>query len=494
MYLFLGLQLATKMLKKLHLFILRSFAGPFFVTFIIAMFVLVMQFLWLWIDELVGKGLGAKVIGELLLYQSTTLVPLAIPISVLISCIMTFGNLGQHYEMVAMKASGIPLRKIMAPIFIFCVLLSILAFYIANIVVPDSVLKARLLLYDVQQKKPALNIREGIFYNGIENFSIKVGKKSDDGKEISDVMIYDHSSNKGNSALVVANRGKMEMSADSSYLFFTLYDGTRYEELPPSGPRNTLPFDRTAFKMQEMVLDLSGFKLSRTNEDLFKNNYQMLNINELEDEADSIGREIRNKDKGFAGSIRNFYHIYDTLNKGRLPDADILQKRHIPDNFTERERPQILMLAQNQARTVKGIAEFALAEKEVNEEYLSKIWMEWHRKFTLSIACMLFFFIGAPFGTIIRKGGLGMPMVSAVIIFVAYYMVMVSGEKFAKEGVMSPFMGTWLATLLMVPLGIFLTYKASVDSAIFSSEAYSRFFKKLIKRFARKTHEHSTAA
>lgn len=458
------------------------------------MFVLVMQFLWLWIDELVGKGLGWKVIGELLLYQSTTLVPLAIPISVLLSCIMTFGNLGQHYEMVAMKSAGIPLRKIMAPIFVFCLLLSVLAFYIANIVVPDSVLKARLLLYDVQQKKPALNIREGLFYNGIENFSIKVGKKSADGKKIEEVMIYDHSSNKGNSALVVAERGKMEMSADSSYLFFTLYNGTRYEELPSDGPKNTLPFDRTEFKMQEMVLDLTGFKLSRTSEDLFKNNYQMLNIAELEDEADSIRREIRAKDAGFAGSIKSFFHIYDTLNQFRKPDPDVLQKRHIPDNFTEKERPQMITLALNQARTVKGIAEFSVSEKEMNEEYLRKIWMEWHRKFTLSIACLLFFFIGAPFGTIIRKGGLGMPMVSAVIIFVLYYMIMVTGEKFAKEGVMSPLLGTWLASFVMIPLGAFLTYKASIDSSLFSAEAYLRFFKNIGNWFRKKKHENSVTA
>lgn len=458
------------------------------------MFVLVMQFLWLWIDELVGKGLGWKVIGELLLYQSTTLVPLAIPISVLLSCIMTFGNLGQHYEMVAMKSAGIPLRKIMAPIFVFCLLLSVLAFYIANIVVPDSVLKARLLLYDVQQKKPALNIREGLFYNGIENFSIKVGKKSADGKKIEEVMIYDHISNKGNSALVVAERGKMEMSADSSYLFFTLYNGTRYEELPSDGPKNTLPFDRTEFKMQEMVLDLTGFKLSRTSEDLFKNNYQMLNIAELEDEADSIRREIRAKDAGFAGSIKSFFHIYDTLNQFRKPDPDVLQKRHIPDNFTEKERPQMITLALNQARTVKGIAEFSVSEKEMNEEYLRKIWMEWHRKFTLSIACLLFFFIGAPFGTIIRKGGLGMPMVSAVIIFVLYYMIMVTGEKFAKEGVMSPLLGTWLASFVMIPLGAFLTYKASIDSSLFSAEAYLRFFKNIGNWFRKKKHENSVTA
>ncbi|MBI3235592.1 MAG: LptF/LptG family permease, partial [Bacteroidetes bacterium] len=249
-------------MKKLHIFLLKSFAGPFLVTFIIAMFVLVMQFLWLWVDELVGKGLGTKIIAELLFYQSTTLIPLALPISILLSCIMTFGGLGQHYEMVAMKAAGIPLRKIMMPIFVFCIGLSFCAFYIANVVVPDSVLKSKLLLYDVQQKKPAFNIKEGIFYNGIENFSIKVGKKSADGKHIDDVMIYDHSSNKGAIGLVIAKKGVMEMSADTSYLFFTLYDGIRYEELESKGARNTLPFDRTEFRKQEIVLDLTGFKMS----------------------------------------------------------------------------------------------------------------------------------------------------------------------------------------------------------------------------------------
>lgn len=443
------------------------------------MFVLVMQFLWLWIDELVGKGLGTKVITELLIYQSTTLIPLALPISILLSCIMTFGNLGQHYEMVAMKAAGIPLRKIMMPIFIFCILLSILAFYIANVVVPDSVLKSKMLLYDVQQKKPAFNIKEGIFYNGIESFSIKVGKKSDDGKHIEDIMIYDHSSNKGLTGLVVAEKGIMEMSADTSYLFFTLFNGCRYEELENKESHNTLPFDRTEFRKQEIILDLTGFKLSRSNEELFKNNYQMLNINELDDESDSIKKEIEIHKANLKNNLVSFFHIYDTINQRREPDTKVFSKSNILENFSKQDRLKMINNALNCARTIKGISSFNISETEMSEEYLRKIYMEWHRKFTLSFACIIFFFIGAPFGTIIRKGGLGMPMVSAVIIFVLYYIIMVMGEKFAKEGVMTPIVGTWLASFIMIPLGAFLTYKASIDSNLFNADAYIKFFIKI---------------
>lgn len=487
------MQIEYKSLKKLHLFVLKSFAGPFLVTFVIAMFVLVMQFLWLWIDELVGKGLGWGLITELLFYQSTTLIPLALPISILLSCIMTFGALGQHYEMVAMKAAGIPLRIIMAPVFVACLGLSVLAFYIANVVVPDSVLKSKILLYDVQQKKPSLNIKEGIFYNGIENFSIKVGKKQADGKHIEDVIIYDHSSNKGATGLVIAETGLMEMSADSSYLFFSLMNGTRYEELETKGPKNTLPFERTQFRKQEIVLDLTGFKMSRSSEELFKNNYQMLNINELDDEADSIKKEVVKHKKNLRGSLTAFFHIYDTFNIKRAPNMAVLSKINLLDNFTKEDRQKIIISALTTARTVKGISSYNIAEAESTNDFLRKIYMEWHRKFTLSFACLIFFFIGAPFGTIVRKGGLGVPMLAAVFIFVVYYMLMVMGEKFAKEGVLDPLIGTWMASFFMIPFGIFLTYKASIDSGLFNVEIYHKIFYQFIQLFKRKKIENSTA-
>ncbi len=445
------------------------------------MFVLVMQFLWLWIDEFVGKGLEWYVIAQIFIYQAATLVPLALPLAVLLSTIMTFGNLGQHYELVAMKSAGISLRRISMPIFIFCGMMMVLAFYFANVQIPDAQLKIRTLLYDIQQQKPAFNIKEGLFYNQIDGYSIKVGKKDADNQNMHEVMIYDHTSNKGNVSLILADDGKMAMNEDKDKLMVTLYKGTRYEEMEDKdNNKRTYPFSVTTFGKQEIVMDLSAFKLNRSDEDFFKENYQMLNILELDEAIDSLNIGELGKRMGFLNNMSTYFHLHDSSGQQRIvKNPYIVKGKDLTANFSKSEKQKIYSAALNSTRTLKGIADFSVVTLQNGYEFENRFRLEWHRKFTLSIACIIFFFIGAPFGAIVRKGGLGMPMVSAIVIFIIYYMITVAGEKASNENVFSPFIGMWLSSFVMIPLGLFLTYKASIDSNLFNKEWYYNIARKV---------------
>ena len=280
-------------MKKLDWFILKSYLGPLVMTFFIALFILLMQFLWKYIDDLVGKGLEWYIILKLLFFASSTFVPMALPLAILLSSLMTFGNLGEHYELVTMKAAGISLFRIMRALIVVSILISVLAFYFANIVLPKANLKFLSLLYDVREKKLSFNLREGVFYNGIDGFVIRVGKKDADGNTIRDVMVYDHTKHMGNVSMTVAEWGKMELSADKRFLVFRLYNGYNYEErIDLRRNEMTRPFQRTKFSEQYQMFDLSGLQLTRTDENLFKKNYEMLNISQLRFSIDSIRQEI----------------------------------------------------------------------------------------------------------------------------------------------------------------------------------------------------------
>ncbi len=444
------------------------------------MFVLVMQFLWLWIDEFVGKGLEWYVIAQIFIYQSATLVPLALPLAVLLSTIMTFGNLGQNYELVAMKSAGISLRRISMPVFIFCGLMMVLAFYFANVQIPDAQLKIRTLLYDIQQQKPAFNIKEGLFYNAIDGYSIKIEKKDAD-QNMHSIMIYDHTSTKGNVSLILADNGRMAMNEGKDKLMVTLYNGTRYEEMEDKdNNKRTYPFSVTNFSKQEMVMDLSAFKLNRSDEDYFKENYQMLNIFELDEAIDSLNIDEVNKRLGFINNMCTYFHIHDSTGQNRIvKNPYIVKGNNLTANLSKTEKQLAYTSALNSARTIKGIADFSVVTLQNGYEFANRFRLEWHRKFTLSLACIIFFFIGAPFGAIVRKGGLGMPMVSAIVIFIIYYMITVAGEKASNESVFSPFVGMWLSSFVMIPLGLFLTYKASIDSNLFNKEWYYNIARKI---------------
>lgn len=470
-------------IKKLYRLVLMEFAGPFVLTFFISLFVLLMQFLWKYIDDLVGKGLEWTIIAELIYYTSITLIPLALPLAILVSSIMTFGNLAEHFEIVAGKAAGISLQKIMRPVLVCALAVSVLAFLFSNYVLPVANLKMGTLLYDVRQQKPSLYITEGVFYNGIEGYSIRIGKKEKDGITVHQVMIYDHRQGIGNSKVITAESGKMQLSDDKNFLMLTLFNGRSYEE----GTRNrdgshTHPLTRAEFESQQIRFDLSTFKLTRSNEEWFKDNWQMMNFKQLTYAIDSLEKRFDNRKKEMAESAGAYlYYLNDS----------VLMKKATADHSGSSMNPLVIdpglqvntvfEQAAASARNAKMFIKNNADEAESKLRTITRYKIEWHRKFTLSIACFILFLIGAPFGAIVRKGGLGLPLVVSVVLFIFFHVISITGEKFAKENVISPAEGMWIAPALLLPFGLLLVYKATHDSAFFDWDAYQHVFKKIVK-------------
>jgi lipopolysaccharide export system permease protein len=440
-----------------------------------------MQFLWKYIDDMVGKGLGWFVVTKLMLFFSATMVPLALPMAILLSSLMTFGNLAEHFELAACKASGISLQRVMRPLIILVSMISLLAFYFANNILPIANLKMMALLYDVRQQKPGLYIKEGVFYNGINGYVIKVGKKESDGQSLKNVMIYDHTDNMGNNKLIVAEKGKMLMSDDERYLILNLYNGMSYEEgTNMKKNANSHPLTRSEFEEEKIRFDLSTFKLTRTNEALFKDNYQMLNLHQLATAGDSIQKRIDVRQKDFK---KDFFSMLvpDSIHSVKGNPVPLVKNNFIL-NFPESQRSQLLSTALYNARNAKAIAADAANDISAKSKNAAKHAIEWHRKFTLSFACFILFFIGAPLGAIIRKGGFGLPVVISTLFFLSYHIISISGEKMVREAVIPAYKGMWISSLILLPLGIFLTYNASTDASLLNPDSYSRFIKLFRKK------------
>jgi lipopolysaccharide export system permease protein len=466
-------------MKKIDTLVLKTYLGPLLVTFFISLFILLMQFLWKYIDDLVGKGLEWYIIAELLFYASSTFVPLALPLAILLSSLMTFGSLGEYYELVAMKSAGISLRKIMRPLIILSLLISAFAFYFSNNILPVANLKFKSLLYDVRKKKLAVNIKEGIFYNDLEDYVIRVGRKGKDGNMIYNVLIYNHTEKKGNIDVTVADSGLMQSTPDQKYLLFTLYDGYNYQDIvDQKNAKMDNPFQRTYFKVQQQKFDLSGFELNRTDEELFKNNYQMLTIRQLNYFIDSLGRSLVSRRGSLAKQFEINYKAYVSIDSAW--EASVLEDsvagKQLLAGFSSEQKAKITSHALATARNVKKSLEYHVKSLQTSEEYLAKHKIVWHRKFTLSFACLILFFIGAPLGAIIRKGGLGLPAVISVFLFILYHIISMIGEKSSLTGAMDVPVGMWLSSVVLLPLGIFLTYKATTDSPLMDLEVWNKVF------------------
>ena len=482
--LFIFAQIVIHSMKKLDIFILKSYLGPLVMTFFIALFILLMQFLWKYVDDLVGKGLEWYIILKLMFYASSTFVPLALPLSILLSSLMMFGNLGEHYELVTIKAAGISLSRIMRPLIVVSIFISAFAFYFSNVVLPMANLKFFSILYDVRAKKLAFSLKEGVFYDGIEGFVIRVGKKEKDGNTIRDVMVYDHTKHLGNVSLTTAEWGKMELSPDKKFLVFRLYNGTNYEErVDLRNNEATHPFQRTEFTEQFQMFDLSAFQLTRTDESLFKKNYEMQNVNQLSHSIDSIKSQLASDRKtyetGFMNNLRFYGRIDDVKNHGT--GAGKKFNPSVIYNFPARNRYRIMESASNAAKSAKENLETSKESIYNKSKLIYKHQIVYHKKFSFSIACFLLFFIGAPLGAIIRKGGLGMPAVISTLFFILFWVISFVGEKYAAEGVVPPWEGIWFSSAVLMPIGIFLTLKATNDASLFDVDAWLNFFKKLFK-------------
>ncbi len=467
-------------MKRIDSLVIKSYIGPLVLTFFIAIFVLLMQFLWKYVDDLVGKGLPWHVVVELMFYASSTFVPMALPLAILLSSLMTFGNLGEHYELVAIKAAGVSLRRVMAPLMILSVLIGIGAFYFSNIVLPIANLKFRSILYDVRQQKLSFNIIEGIYYDGLDGYVIRVGDKDRDGKVIRDIMIYDHTGGKGNTTLTLAEWGTMDQTPDGRYLIFTLYNGASYDENPDRSKPEMFPFLRMNFAKEVRRFDLSGFELNRTDEDLFRNNFHMYNLRQLEYSRDSLMRLFKRDRESFARSMRQNYFFFSRLDTSKLVKADSMLIFH--GNFIAgldgTEQLVVVEDAMSAARNIRKTLDNARTNNMWKLRNIRRHDIEWHRKYTLSVACLILFFVGAPLGAIIRKGGLGLPLVVSTILFILFHIASTTGDKYVRTGVMDPWVGMWMSSALFLPLGIWLTYKAVTDSPLMDSDAWGKLFRK----------------
>lgn len=445
-----------------------------------------MQFLWKYIDDLVGKGLEWYTIAELLFYASSTFVPLALPLAILLSSLMTFGNMGEHYELVAMKSSGISLRRVMIPLIILSIIISGIAFYFSNNVLPIANLKFKSLLYDVREQKLALDIKEGIFYDGLSGFVIRVGKKDKNDQTIREIKIYDHRDKKGNVNLTVADSGRMELTPDGLNLLFTLYNGYNYlERIDQRGYRYTRPYQRTKFKEEIRKFNLVDFEMTRTNEDLFKNNYSMLNLTQLKKAEDSLMVERKEKLGRIPDYMLKTFYFYSTqIDSARLADFDS-EKPYITDlltGYNRYEQNEYIGEVLKKLRRARQNIQNYESEVTSKNKLIYKHQAEWHRKFTLSFACFVLFFIGAPLGAIIRRGGLGLPVVVSILFFVLYHIISITSEKSVKSGVVDANFGMWIASIVLLPLGIFLTMKATTDSPLLDVDAWKKTFNKIFKK------------
>ena len=451
-------------------------------TFFITLFIFEMQFLWNYLEDMVGKGIEGKVLIELFTFASANLVTMALPLAILLSSIMTFGNLGENYELVAMKSSGISLGRIMLPLIIFNLFISGLAFYHSNTIMPVANLKFKTLLYDVMHQRPALEFKPGVFYKGIDGFVIRIADKDDNGQNMKDIQIYDHRSHNGNKEITLAKTGKMSLSKDQRYLVFEMHQVRRYKE----NPGKSHPFDYSEMGEHTVRFDLTSFQFNRTDDDLFKDHYEMLNLKQLESSMDTLNGKLNNRLNDYKNAMNNRLQIYaDTtfIKSNTLPDSTSIKNLFEGMNISEQKG--LYSTAINIARSSKTYSQSINDEKEMREKRIFLHQIEWHKKFTLSFACLVLFFIGAPLGALIRKGGLGMPVVFSILIFIIYHIISITGMKLVKQGELHAQIGMWIATATLLPLGAFLTYKATTDSVLLDSSFYSSLIKKITTPFLR---------
>ncbi|MCU4157582.1 LptF/LptG family permease [Carboxylicivirga sp. A043] len=483
-------------MKKLHLFILKSYLGPLTMTFFISLFILVMQFLWRYVDDLVGKGLDFFTLGELLFYASVQVIPMALPLAILLASLMTFGSLGENYELTAIKASGVSLLRTMKPLIWVTIIISVLAFGFSNNVLPWANLKLYTLLWSVKQKKPELEIKEQIFYDGIEDFRIKISSKDPETGLMKDVMIYDHRDNRNpNSNVTLADSGKLQIAKDNGFMKLTLMDGVRFEENVQNQNRRLdnraqQRFRKDKFKRQTALFEMEGHNLERSDEQLFSSHDRMKNLAQLRDGIDTLNYQKGEVVSGISKQTDNFYfqqrRYYQRRNKEApkvsIDSSLVLNYDSLFQSMSTHQQMIAIEGAKRQVQDNRSQLEGKLSRYRNYQNKITKHYMEVHRKFTLSFACFIFFFIGAPLGAIIRKGGLGMPVVISVLFFIFYYIVDTLGVKFAKEGAWQVYQGMWLSSAILFPLGAFLTYKSATDSTLLNADAYIIFFQKLFKR------------
>ena len=470
-------------MKRLDRFILKSFIGPFIAILLVVVFILMMQFLWLYIDELVGKGLSLKVILEFLGWGGATILPLALPLATLLSSMMTLGTLGENNELLAIKAAGISLQRVLVPLSVVCVCISIGAFFISNNLIPVAYNNIYQLREDISRTKEEIKIPAGTFYNGIEGYILRVEERNDETGMMHGVMVYNHTKKKGNTSLTIADSAMIKMAKGKNYLTFTLYDGTNYEETNNKQYKDTtLQLQKIDFHKQEMIITLENYAFQKSDSSRFNDQVKSMNLGQLLESQDSVGRKDSvGKKKNIQSLSRSrtlrYYAQLDTTTKTKATTP------FIPENIGQWKSIQAEIAAAENAKKkadeVRNTLMSYSRERYYNTFTLRLIDIEILKKFALSIACFIFFFIGAPLGALIRKGGLGTPAIISVLFFVAYWVIDISGTKLAKDGAVSAFSGVFVSSYVLLPTGLYLTWKAINDSAIFNMDAIKNGFRKI---------------
>ena len=469
-------------MKTIHKLVLKAYLGPMVLTFFIVMFVLMMNIVWRYIDELVGKGLSAGIIIELMTYFMANMIPMGLPLSMLLAAIMTMGNLGENYELLAMKSAGMSLVKITKPLIILVSIVSVGSFFIGNDLVPSANKKLYSTLYDIRQQKQALEFQDGLFFNGIDNMSIRVSHQDPDTHLLHNVLIYDNREANNNMNTILADSGYIRLSDDKRFLLVTLFHGETYEQT-----RNSQWFTKSAlrhhiFDLQKQVIRMEGFAMERTDADLF-NNSSTKDISDLSHDIDSLEVKVNAATTtSYEPLLKEQIFVRDN---SVLPQPDSLRvdKSGYRDLAAEKDKVWNLArtLAKSSRNTFSSFDE-STAKEALNQLYRSKV--EWHKKLSLPVSILIFFLIGAPLGAIIRRGGLGLPVVVSVIFFVIYYIISLTGEKLAKEGNWEAIYGVWLSTFILTPIAVYLTWKATNDSALLDTDWYAGRIKALRDRIA----------
>lgn len=531
-------------MKKIDRLVISSFIPPFFVAFWIAIFVLVMQTLWVYLDDIAGKGLGLFLLVELLAYKSVSLIPLALPLGILIASVMVIGGLAEHYELSSIKSAGVPLLRTMRSLLFFGLLAASFSYYCSATLIPISNLKFGSRMWDIQRQKPALRLDEGTFNDDFDGYTIHIGKKKADGRGIENILIYDQSeANQGRMMQISAEKGEMYASSDGQYFIMELYNGHQYMESRPGGSsKKQYPFIRSNFEKWTKVFDLGEFNLKRTNEELFKQNRSMLGIKQLKIVADSLGVNIEERRESMEESFSNYFHPLaypdtsreenseaqedalaarspESYNGGNLQASVTInseeaeapvaprpfRKNPRPDNylrspvlpqvidkplseydsfvetFEEKERVGLVGRAKSFSRSVFGQAEGAIRVIDGLEENRVKHIYDLHTKYSMALVCIIFMLIGAPMGAIVRKGGFGLPILVSIVFFIVFVVLTIFCRKIAESLILPAALAAWMPSIVLFPIGLYLTKKAMDDSRF---DGISTFFKKIAGLFA----------
>ncbi|MFD1817767.1 lipopolysaccharide export system permease protein [Pseudarcicella hirudinis] len=474
-------------MKKLDKLVLKSFYGPFILTLAVVIFIFLLRLVLFYFADLFGKDLGVFVYGELFFYFTLITIPIAMPLAMLLSTLMAYGKLGEFFELTAIKSAGISVSRVMRPILVVAVIITCFSFWFNNVALPWANLKGYRLLYDIKTTKTTLNIKEGIFYNDLPGYSIKVGKKFPDNKTLKDILIFDHTKNDGNRHVTVADSAQMYTILDKQYLIFELFNGNDYlEDADKTSGTDQTDMAVHEFKRSKVVMSLAAFDMHKTEEEQFSHHQIMRDVVQLGKDADSLRKSTRDLKANFYYTARSYYmyNLKDlTKEQKKMKAGKWIDSLMVPR--TKGMEIRDLEFAASQAKNMVTFADGNEQSLLSKDDEFQKTNLEWHHKFTNAFAIFVMFLIGAPLGSIIKKGGFGMPIVVAISFFILMYVMTQQGDKMAKEGKILVQIGAWFSNVVLFSIGVYFLNKARNDSRLFETDVYAMAFGKLKERLSK---------